>query len=32
MNYAYDRVKKKAGKAPASHLEYAWESVGAWVS
>lgn len=32
MNYAFDRVKKKAGKVPASHLEYAWESVGEWVS
>ncbi len=32
MNYAYDRVKKKAGKIPASHLEYAWESVGEWIS
>jgi hypothetical protein len=32
MNYAYGRVKKKAGKVQASHLEYAWESVGEWLS
>jgi hypothetical protein len=30
MNYAFERVKKKAGKVPASHLEYAWEAVGEW--
>lgn len=32
MTWAYERVKKKAGKVPASHLEYAWESVGEWLS
>lgn len=32
MNHAFSKVKQKAGKVPASHLEYAWESVGEWVS
>jgi len=32
MNWAFARVKKKAGKVPASHLEYAWEDVGEWLS
>jgi hypothetical protein len=32
MNYAFEKVKQKAGKVPASHLEYAWESVGEWIS
>jgi hypothetical protein len=32
MTWSYERVKKKAGKTPASHLEYAWESVGEWLS
>lgn len=30
MQYAFDRVRKKAGKVPASHLEYAWDEVGSW--
>lgn len=30
MEYAFDRVRKKAGKVLASHLEYAWEEVGSW--
>ena len=32
MNWAFLKVKKKAGKIPASHLEYAWENVGEWLS
>ena len=32
MNHAYGLVRKKAGKVPASHLEYAWDSVGEWLS
>ena len=32
MTWAFDRVRKKAGKVPASHLEYAWENVGEWYS
>ena len=30
MKWAYARVQKKAGKTPASHLEYAWTDVGHW--
>ncbi|MEA5077176.1 MAG: hypothetical protein VB013_01280 [Anaerolineaceae bacterium] len=30
MNWAFTKVKKRAGKALASHLEYAWEGVGEW--
>ncbi|MHC1740342.1 MAG: hypothetical protein AB9897_04445 [Anaerolineaceae bacterium] len=30
MTWAFEKVQKKAGKVPASHLEYAWESVGEW--
>ncbi len=30
MAWAFDRVRKKAGKVPASHLEYAWQEVGEW--
>lgn len=30
MQYAYEQVRKKAGKQLASHLEYAWEEVGSW--
>lgn len=30
MQWAYGRVKKKAGKISASHLEYAWTDVGQW--
>jgi hypothetical protein len=30
MNWAFTKVKKKAGKVPADHLEYAWQSVGEW--
>lgn len=30
MIWVYDRVRKKAGKTPASHLEYAWQDVGVW--
>lgn len=32
MTWAFEKVKKKAGKVQASHLEYAWESVGEWQS
>jgi hypothetical protein len=32
MNWAFEKVRRKAGKVPASHLEYAWESVGEWIS
>lgn len=28
--WVYDRVRKKAGKVAASHLEYAWQDVGVW--
>ncbi len=28
MQWAYYKVQKKAGKTPASHLEYAWRDVG----
>jgi len=30
MNWAFARVRKKAGKVPASHLEYAWNDIGDW--
>lgn len=30
MRWAYARVHKKAGKVPASHLEYAWYEIGHW--
>lgn len=30
MLWVFDRVRKKAGKVPASHLEYAWQEVGEW--
>ncbi|MCX6053500.1 MAG: hypothetical protein NTZ74_01020 [Chloroflexi bacterium] len=30
MKWAYQRISKKAGKIPASHLEYAWHEVGHW--
>ena len=30
MQMAYGRVRKKAGKVAASHLEYAWTDVGHW--
>ena len=30
MKWAYARVNKKAGKVPASHLEYAWQEIGHW--
>jgi hypothetical protein len=30
MTWVFDRVRKKAGKVPASHLEYAWQEVGEW--
>jgi hypothetical protein len=32
MNWAFEKVRKQAGKVAASHLEYAWESVGEWGS
>lgn len=32
MSWAFTKVSKKAGKVPASHLEYAWEDVGEWQS
>jgi hypothetical protein len=32
MIWVYEKVKKRAGKVPGSHLEYAWESVGEWLS
>ena len=32
MNWAFAKVRKKAGKVAASHLEYAWEDVGEWLS
>lgn len=30
MSWAYDQVRKKAGRVPASHLEYAWQDIGNW--
>jgi len=30
MQWAYAKVRKKAGKIPASHLEYTWQDVGHW--
>lgn len=30
MEYAFEKVRKKAGKQLASHLEYAWDEVGSW--
>lgn len=30
MSWAFARVRKKAGKIPASHLEYAWTDIGGW--
>ena len=30
MLWAFEKVKKKAGKVPASHLEFAWHEVGRW--
>lgn len=30
MSWAFTRVRKKAGKVPASHLEYAWNDIGGW--
>jgi hypothetical protein len=31
MSWAYEKVRRKAGKIPASHLEYAWQDVGEWI-
>jgi len=30
MSWTYGKVRKKAGKTPASHLEYAWTDIGEW--
>ena len=30
MSWAFAMVRKKAGKLPASHLEYAWNDIGDW--
>ena len=30
MSWAYRKVRKQAGKALASHLEYAWKDIGDW--
>ena len=30
MSWAYGWVRKKAGKIPASHLEFAWNDIGDW--
>lgn len=30
MVWAFERIRKKAGKVLASHLEYAWVDVGEW--
>jgi hypothetical protein len=30
MVWVFERVRKKAGKVLASHLEYAWAEVGEW--
>jgi hypothetical protein len=31
MTWVYEKVRRKAGKIPASHLEYAWQDVGEWI-
>lgn len=31
LQYAYNQVRKKAGKQLAGHLEYAWDDLGSWV-
>ncbi|MHC1783014.1 MAG: hypothetical protein AB9891_09715 [Anaerolineaceae bacterium] len=31
MEYARDRVRKQLGVNLATHLEYAWDEIGAWV-
>jgi hypothetical protein len=30
MQFAFEQVRKKAGKVLASHLEYAWSDIGPW--
>jgi len=30
MSWAFARVRKQAGKVPASHLEYAWNDIDDW--
>ena len=30
MSWAFRKVRKQAGKIPASHLEYAWKDIGTW--
>lgn len=30
MMWVLSRVRRKAGKVPASHLEYAWSDIGDW--
>ncbi len=31
MNFAFRRVRKKAGKELAAHLEYCWAEIGGWL-
>lgn len=31
MTWVYEKVRRNAGKIPASHLEYAWQDVGEWI-
>lgn len=30
MTWGYKKVRKNAGKIPASHLEYAWKDISDW--
>jgi hypothetical protein len=30
LSWAFEKVRKKAGKVAASHLEYAWSDIGGW--
>jgi hypothetical protein len=31
MQFAYDKVRKKDGKAISEHLDYAWAEIGRWM-
>lgn len=30
MVWAFEKIRRRAGKVPASHLEYAWAEIGEW--
>jgi hypothetical protein len=32
MWQAFNKVKRKAGKTPSDHLEYAWAEIGRWMA